>query len=84
MSSHDADPHPLTHALAELLSREPGMAEHLIRVHVDNGAGLCACCSTDMTRAPWPCSIAWHVARATRGVIKVVVPDLGRMTSGSG
>lgn len=54
----------LIETLAETFVLNPGMAGSLMRVHVDDGAGVCAACSTQLTRVTWPCVLVGLTSRA--------------------
>ncbi|HZG91689.1 MAG TPA: hypothetical protein VEZ42_15860 [Pseudonocardia sp.] len=54
-------------ALAEFLAGQPTAAARLLAVHVDDGEGRCAGCTTlDRGRVPYPCSLH-TAATAARG-----------------
>jgi hypothetical protein len=54
----------LIETLAETFVLNPGMSRTLMREHVDDGAGGCAACSTQMTRVTWPCVLVGLTSRA--------------------
>ena len=52
--------------LVGLIRSQPGMAERLLAVHVDDGSGRCRVCSAGAFsgRYPWPCVIQLCAAEA--------------------
>jgi hypothetical protein len=58
---------PMTvHPLVVFIAAEPGLAERLLAVHVDDGSGRCRVCSSGAQsgRNAWPCTIHGLAGRA--------------------
>ncbi|MGI5129290.1 hypothetical protein ACQEVB_20965 [Pseudonocardia sp. CA-107938] len=58
-----------THALVTFIASQPGAAERLLAVHVDDGTGHCLVCSAgpQAGRLVWPCPLH-DVAQAARAI----------------
>ncbi len=67
---HGAEASAVTDEWSELatqLAVQPGLVTRLLRLHVDDGNGLCRSCTTPGRGTPrdrWPCSIATLAGRA--------------------